>query len=87
MLAGTVECKPHRYGHRVQYCLQPHLLRFKLGSNFVPHPRQGDVGIDPREKFLRAKWLDQIIVRASLEAFDFGLLAGARRQQDYRKTF
>ncbi len=48
--------------------------------------RQLDVGRNARQQLARAERLDQIIVGARPQAFDLGLFAGARRQQDHRHT-
>src|SRR5580700_12029506 len=49
-------------------------------SLMVAGARQLDIGAHPGQKLCGGEWLDEVVVGASLQAFDRGLLPGTRGQ-------
>ena len=81
-LVGVVRSAQDRDGDRrlPEDVGKPPRVRLLRG----PDLRAQDLRVDPRAQLPRGEGLDEVIAGARLQAFDAGLLAGARRQQDDR---
>ncbi len=73
-------------GNGIAESLQLVVGLFEFVCPFVANACEFQMGPHPRPKFLRGKWLCQIIVCARIQSFDSRFFARSCRQQNYRKS-